>query len=132
MSNFTHFQMIEFRTQSIVVTWQVVVIVGVGVAIVLGFLYIIFMRFCAGCVVWTAIIAILLVIFTLGGWCYIKSGWIPSTWLEFVTNQLAEVGIVTDFLIKSASNKTFEAVATLDVDISAISNVSDLCKNIVV
>ena len=101
-------------------TWYVVVGLGIGGALALGFVYILFMRFCAGCVVWTSIVGILCVIFAVGAWCYIKSGWIPSEWIEFVTDQLNEMGIMTAFVVEDTfiTNGTIEVLQTLDIDIS--------------
>jgi hypothetical protein len=106
------------------VTWYVIVVLGVVGALALGFGYVIFMRFCAGFIVWLSIVAILLVVAAFGSWCYIKSGWVPADQVNFITDFLEDLGIITDFaVVDKALNNTYAVLATLDIDVSQFTEV---------
>eukprot|EP00750_Incisomonas_marina_P033288 INCI9733.1.p1 GENE.INCI9733.1~~INCI9733.1.p1 ORF type:complete len:813 (+),score=137.87 INCI9733.1:160-2598(+) len=120
-------QTVNGWVQSVAVTWYVIVILGILGALVLGFAYVLFMRWCAGFVVWISIVGIILVALVFGAWCYIKSGWVPAAWVDFVAQTLGEMGIldayVVDVSVVEAANSTVgQAVfGTLDIDISEYS-----------
>ena len=101
-----------------------ILVVGIVVALLLGFMYVIFMRYCAGFVVWMSVVGIILVAAAFGAWCYIKSGWIPAEWVNFVAEFLDEIGIASDFVVASSVNDSYEVLETLDIDITEFTTVS--------
>lgn len=63
-------------------------------AMALGFLYIIFLRYCAGCLIWTTITAFILFLMGFAGYSWLMSGYFDTTSAaEWLSNFTSTVGL---------------------------------------
>lgn len=88
----------------VALTWGVILGIGVGVALVTGFAYLILLRFFAGIVVWLTVVLVLLAMLAFTLYCYFKAGILGSAQLSAIwggvtsaaNNVVAEVQSVVD------------------------------------
>jgi len=90
--------------------WWVVLLGGVVVALVVSFLYLIFLKNCTGCMVWTAIILTILLSFVITIFLYAKAGILTPELAQSVLDQagITAVSAEKEFpqrAVASADNK---------------------------
>eukprot|EP00750_Incisomonas_marina_P010993 INCI16328.9.p1 GENE.INCI16328.9~~INCI16328.9.p1 ORF type:complete len:1224 (+),score=199.72 INCI16328.9:164-3835(+) len=73
--------------------WPIIV-VGIGGSMAMGFLYIIFLRYCAGCLIWTTVTAFILFLMGFAGYSWLMSGYFDTTSAaEWLSNFTSSVGL---------------------------------------
>eukprot|EP00591_Stephanopyxis_turris_P010664 CAMPEP_0195527514 /NCGR_PEP_ID=MMETSP0794_2-20130614/29231_1 /TAXON_ID=515487 /ORGANISM="Stephanopyxis turris, Strain CCMP 815" /LENGTH=1048 /DNA_ID=CAMNT_0040658435 /DNA_START=444 /DNA_END=3590 /DNA_ORIENTATION=+ len=108
----------------------VIVSVGIGGAMVCGFIWIAFLRLCTGCIVWGTIVGFIFFLACGASYCWLMSGYFDAaavaTW---VAEAAASIGLdalaanlerwvnSTDFSNQNMSSSNFQVVADLGIDV---------------
>jgi hypothetical protein len=75
-------------------SWWVILVCSVGVALVLGFVWVTFLKYFTGCMVWTTIFLVVTLLAFLTGFFYYKAGLVQNINVEIpasINDQLATV-----------------------------------------
>ncbi|TMW65022.1 hypothetical protein Poli38472_009189 [Pythium oligandrum] len=75
-------------------TWEIILAFGGGAALVLGFVFIFMMKYCAGCFVWIALWAFVLMLLLFALMASTKAGIIKDSDISKLSSTLADAGIV--------------------------------------
>lgn len=87
-------------------SWWAVLAIGIGGAMSLGFLYIIFLRYCAGCLVWSTITGFLGFLLGFSGYCWLMSGYFDTSgFLEWFADLANTIGLdeLSDLINESST-----------------------------
>jgi len=86
-------------------SYYVILVCGCVLAMIVGFIWILLLRWLTKTIVWLTIVAIILILLIVSAWCWLNTGWIPSHLLagalQDVFNTLgvpASWNVVTQFL----------------------------------
>lgn len=92
-------------------SWWVILLCSIGVALICGFVWVTFLKYCTGCMVWTTIWLVILLLSFLTGFFYYKAGLVrldtssASSYISpSLNDQLASIQATTSSLISSASS----------------------------
>ncbi|KAJ0410009.1 hypothetical protein ATCC90586_000868 [Pythium insidiosum] len=76
-------------------TWPIVLVCGAGLALVLGFVFLFMMKYCAGCFVWLSLWIFVLVLVVSALMLSVKGGIIKSSDIDKLSSALDDAGLVT-------------------------------------
>lgn len=106
-------------------SWWVIVVMGVGGAMLVGFLWIAMLRVCTGFIVWGTIVAFLFLLMGGAAYCWLMTGYFDTTAIAtWVAEAAASVGLdaLSDNLNSWVNNTNFDSTnvtvtASLGLDV---------------